>query len=135
MLRPSSPVGTAAADIGPQPTAPAVPALRSVPSDGYRRALAAHQEAAPPRRVDPAIAEAAARQTKAMRALSLRAFPDSEGLPADEPASIDTARVWRRPEADSSHAAALRRARAERAERQPETAAAVKESAALRSTA
>ncbi|MFD8394334.1 hypothetical protein ACFV2N_35310 [Streptomyces sp. NPDC059680] len=75
------------------------------------------------------------RQTKAMRAHSLRLFPESEGLAADEPSPIGTARVRRRREADASHAAALRRARAERAGRQPETAAAVKESAALRSTA
>ncbi len=40
--------------------------------DGYRRALAAHQDAAPPRRVDPAIAEAAERQTAALRALTGR---------------------------------------------------------------
>jgi hypothetical protein len=38
-----------------------------------------------------------------MRVLSLRGFPESEGLAADEPSPIGTARVRRRREADASH--------------------------------
>lgn len=95
-------------------------------SPGFHQTLAAHQAVAPASRLDPSIAEAAERQTKAMRALSLQAFP--------EPAPIDKARVLRRHEADASHAAALRRARAERAGRDSETVAGIL-GAARRSTA
>ncbi|MFP1629786.1 hypothetical protein ACLB9X_32575 [Streptomyces sp. 5K101] len=49
--------------------------MRETPSDGCRRALDAHRAAAPARRVDPAIAEAAERQNRAMRELGRRAFP------------------------------------------------------------
>jgi hypothetical protein len=63
---------------------------REIASDGHRRALAAHQEVAPPRRVDPAIAEAVERQTAAMRALSAQAFPETEAgstAPGGRPAA------------------------------------------------
>ncbi|MFI0936898.1 hypothetical protein ACH4RG_35000 [Streptomyces sp. NPDC021019] len=56
------------------------------------------------------------RQTAAMRELSRRAFPEIDvAVPDDAPAPIERARTERRRQADASHAAALRRARAERA--------------------
>lgn len=72
----------AAAPAGPPPT-------RETASDGYRRALAAHQEAAPPSRVDPHIAEAVERQTAATRELSRRAFPELDAVPDGAPAPIE----------------------------------------------
>ncbi|MFD7778831.1 hypothetical protein [Streptomyces sp. NPDC059753] len=89
--------------------------MRPAPSDGYRRALEAHHRAAPPSRVDPAIAEAVEPQTAAMRELSRRAFPEPETVPDDAPAAIEAARVQRRRQGAATEAAALRRARAERA--------------------
>ena len=89
---------------------------RELASEGYRQALAAHQEARPVSRVDPAIAEAVKRQNKAMRELSRRAFPDLDVVPDDAPAAIDAARARRRRQAAATEAAALRRARAERAQ-------------------
>ncbi|WP_186785333.1 hypothetical protein [Streptomyces misionensis] len=59
---------TDAAPVGPVRT-------WEITSDGYRRA---HQGVVPPRRVEPAIAGAVARQTAAMRALSARAFPETD---------------------------------------------------------
>ncbi|MCQ6556869.1 DUF721 domain-containing protein [Streptomyces sp. C10-9-1] len=107
---------TAAADPASPPPAPAAPAPRPAPSAGYRRALAAHQEAAGPRRVDPAIAKAVERQAAAMRELSRRAFPEPDVVVLeDAPAPIEQARAQRRRQAAATEAAALRRARAERA--------------------
>lgn len=105
------------ADVAPEPTAAPAgpPRTRETASDGYRRALAAHQEAAPPSRVDPHIAEAVERQTAAMRELSRRAFPEPDAVPDDAPTPIEQARTERRRQADASHAAALRRARAQKA--------------------
>ncbi|MEV6840870.1 DciA family protein [Streptomyces sp. NPDC051133] len=125
------------ADPDPEPAAvPAgPPRTRETASGGYRRALAAHQEAAPPSRVDPAIEEAVERQTRAMRALSRRAFPEPGTASEDAPAPIAAARMQRRREADASHAAALRRARAERAARQAGTSDVAAEPAPLRTTA
>jgi hypothetical protein len=77
--------------------------------------LAAHQEVAVPSRVDPAIAEAVERQNRAMRELSRRAFPEPPAVPDDAPAPIEQARVQRRRQAAVTEAAALRRARAEKA--------------------
>ncbi|MGW3982802.1 DciA family protein [Streptomyces mirabilis] len=117
---------------------PEVPVkTRETASVGYRDALAAHQAAARPSRIDPSIAEAVARQTRAMRALSLQAFPepDPDDAPADEPAPIEAARIHRRRQADASHTAALRRARAERAGRKAGTTTAVSGSGSLRPTA
>jgi hypothetical protein len=62
----------------------------------YRRTLAAHREAVPPRRVDQGIAEAVGRQTAAMRELSRRAFPEPDVVPDDAPAPIEVGRVPQR---------------------------------------
>ncbi|MFK0112495.1 DciA family protein [Streptomyces sp. NPDC091217] len=102
---------TAAASKGPVKT-------RESAGDGYRRALAAHRQTAPPRLVDQDIARAVERQTRAMRELSAQAFPEPESAPDDAPASIETARAHRRRESEVSRAAALRRAREERAARE-----------------
>lgn len=112
------------ADVEPVPAAvPAGPVrTRETASDGYRRALAAHQEAAPPRRVDLAITEARERQTAALRALSARAFPETD-VPDEQLAPIETARAQRRQEAEATRLVALRRARRERAGRTPDSAA------------
>jgi predicted nucleic acid-binding Zn ribbon protein len=118
------------------PAAPTGPAkTRETASDGYRRALAAHHEAAPQSRVDPGIAEAVERQNRAMRELSRRAFPEPDVVPDDAPAPIEQARAQRRRQAAATEAAALRRARAERAAREAGTAAAVPQPTALRTTA
>ncbi|MER0443188.1 DciA family protein [Streptomyces sp. Edi4] len=107
------------ADVAPADPAPAAPTglakTRETACEGYRRALAAHQEVAAPSRVDPAIAEAVERQTAAMRELSRRAFPEPPVVPDDAPAPIDQVRAERRRQAAATEAAALRRARAERA--------------------
>ncbi|MFM9681704.1 DciA family protein [Streptomyces brasiliscabiei] len=108
---------------------------RDTASPGYQQALAAHMAVAPERRVDPGIAEAVERQTRAMRELSRRAFPESETSSDDQPAPIEAARIQRRRESEATRALALRRARAERAARQDGTAAAVPQSAELRTTA
>ncbi|MER5974602.1 DciA family protein [Streptomyces sp. NPDC002055] len=104
---------------------------REMGSPGFRQALAAHQATAQPSRTDPSIAKAVERQTAAMRALSRRAFP----IPDDAPTPIEQARAQRRRQAAATEAAALRRARAERAAREAGTAAAVPQPAVLRTTA
>ncbi|MGW2706894.1 DciA family protein [Streptomyces sp. NPDC001340] len=99
------------------PAAAAAPVkTREMASEGFREALAAHQAARPEQYVDAAIAEAADRQTRALRELSARAFPEPAASD-DQPAPIEAARVQRRREAEAAHALALRRARAERAQR------------------
>lgn len=115
-------VGAAPAPDRSVSQAPAAPDVSATPvktremaSPGFHQALAAHQAVTPPSRVDPSIVEAVERQTKAMRALSLRAFAEPEPVADDQPAPIEQARAERRRAADVSHAAALRRARAERA--------------------
>ncbi|MFD9285561.1 DciA family protein [Streptomyces mirabilis] len=137
ILAPGSVPAPDPADPAPEsPAAPTGPArTRETASEGYRRALAAHQEAAPLRRVDPGIAEAVERQNRAMRELSRRAFPEPDVVPDDAPTQIEQARVQRRRQAAATEAAALRRARQERAARASGTAAAVPESAGLRTTA
>lgn len=125
----------AAADQAPRPAAAVAPVERRTPPDGYRRAIEAHRQAAPPSRVDPGIAEAVERQTAAMRELSRRAFPEPDVAPDDAPTQIEQSRIQRRRQAAATEAAALRRARQERAARASGTAAAVPESAALRTTA
>ncbi|MCO8308835.1 DciA family protein [Streptomyces sp. RKCA744] len=118
------------------PDAPPAPVkTREMGSAGFHQALAAHQAVVPPSRVDPSIAEAVERQTAAMRALSLRAFPEPEAAADDQSAPIEQARTERCREADVSRAAALRRARAERAAREAGTAAAVPQSTPLGRTA
>jgi predicted nucleic acid-binding Zn ribbon protein len=125
------PAGVAPAD--PAPAAPTGPAKsRETACEGYRRALAAHQEVAAPRRVDPGTAEAVERQNRAMRELSRRAFPETDVV-ADAPAPIEQVRTQRRRQAAATEAAALRRARQERAAREAGTDIAL--SAELRSTA
>ncbi|MFC8009274.1 DciA family protein [Streptomyces cinereoruber] len=117
---------TAAAAPAPLPTMPGVPGERRTPPEGYRRAVEAHRQAARPSLADPAIAEAVERQAAAMRGLSRRAFPEADVVvPGDAPAPIEQARAGRRRQADASHAAAVRRARAERAAKEAGTVAAV----------
>ncbi|MGC5400767.1 DciA family protein [Streptomyces sp. DT20] len=109
---------------------------RQEASPGFRQALAAHQAVAPTQRLDLGITEAVERQTRAMRELSRRAFPETEVAVGDAPAPINVARLQRRREAAATEAAALRRARAERAARQAGTAAVVPNAPApLRTTA
>lgn len=84
---------------------------REMACQGYHQALTAHQAARPDRHVDPAITEAIESQTRALRQLSRRAFPDPD--PGDRPSPIDAARAQRR-QAAATEAAALRRARTER---------------------
>ncbi|MFF8618153.1 DciA family protein [Streptomyces sp. NPDC015350] len=112
------------ADAGPEPAAaPAGPVrTRETASPGYRRALAALQEVAPPRRVDPHIAETVERQSAAMRELSRRAFPEPGAVADDVPAPIEQARIQRRRQAAATEAAALRRARVELAARKGQAA-------------
>jgi hypothetical protein len=106
----------AAVDPIPQTAPPAVSVQRRTPPDGYRLAVEAHRQAARPSRVDPDIAEAVERQTAAMRELSRRAFPEPDVVPDGAPAPIEVVRVQRRREVAATHATALRRARAERAQ-------------------
>lgn len=108
---------TAAAEPDP-PTVPAVQRQRLAPPEGYRRAIEAHRQAARPSLADPGIAQAVKRQTAAMRELSRRAFPEPDVVPDDAPAPIDQARVQRRRHAATTEAAALRRARDEKAGRE-----------------
>ncbi|WP_332836391.1 hypothetical protein [Streptomyces odonnellii] len=139
ILPPGAAPAPGPADVVPADSVPAAPTgparTRETACEGYRRAIAAHREAAPPRRVDPGIAEAVERQTAAMRVLSLQAFSEPETAPDDAPAPIEAARTQRRREADVSHAVALRRARAERAAKEAGTAAAAAQPATLRSSA
>ncbi|MEV7160249.1 DciA family protein [Streptomyces misionensis] len=88
---------------------------RDMATPGFHRALAAHQSVAPVQRVDPGITEAIERQNQAMRELSRRAFPETALVPEDAPTLIEQTRAQRRRQAAATEAAALRRARAERA--------------------
>ncbi|OII64364.1 hypothetical protein BJP40_02295 [Streptomyces sp. CC53] len=126
---------TAAAAPAPQPTTPGVPVERRIPPEGYRRAIEAHRQAARPSLADPAIEEAVERQTAAMRELSRRAFPEPNVVPDDAPAPIGQARVERRRQAAATEAAALRRARQERAARELGTTVDLLRPTALRDTA
>ncbi|MEU1516266.1 DciA family protein [Streptomyces sp. NPDC005811] len=123
VLAPASGASAVTAAAGPdlRPTMPAgAVRTRQTASDGYHRALAAHRQAAPPSMADPYIAQAVERQARAMRDDSRHAFPDS--TPEDAPAAIETTRVKRRRQAAITEAAALRRARAERAQQREEAA-------------
>jgi hypothetical protein len=71
--------------------------------------------------VAPAIAEAVERQTVAMRELSRRAFPEPDIVPDDALAPIEVSRAQRRRQSAATEAAALRRARHERAARESGT--------------
>ncbi|MEU6482026.1 hypothetical protein ABZ858_35165 [Streptomyces sp. NPDC047017] len=55
------------------------------------------------------------KQTRAMRELSRSAFPETDVVPGDAPAPIEQVRAQRRRQAAATEAAALHRARAERA--------------------
>ncbi|GAA2265944.1 hypothetical protein GCM10010232_67760 [Streptomyces amakusaensis] len=89
----TGPTTTADAAPAPQPAVPVVPVERRPPPEGYRRAVEAHRQAARPSRVDPGIAAAVERQTKAMRELSRRAFPEPDVAPDDVLVPIGQARV------------------------------------------
>ncbi|MFE7675803.1 DUF721 domain-containing protein [Streptomyces albidoflavus] len=122
------PADAVRADLAPAaPTGPV--RTRETACEGYRRALAAHQEVAPPRRVDPGIAAAVERQTAAMRELSRRAFPETDVVVDEAPTPFDATRSERRRQAEVSRAAALRRARAEKAGRPMEAPQALEKSA------
>ncbi|MYS40159.1 DUF721 domain-containing protein, partial [Streptomyces sp. SID5998] len=75
------------------------------------------------------------RQTAAMRELSRRAFPGPEAAADEQPAPIQQARTECRHQADASHDAAVRRARAERAAREAGATAVVPQAAPLGRTA
>ncbi|MFJ3213843.1 hypothetical protein [Streptomyces flaveolus] len=114
------------------PAAEAPVKTRETAGDGYRQALAAHRTVRPDRHVaDPVIQEAIESQTRALRELSRRAFPD----PGTEPSPIDAARAQRRRQVAATEAAALRRARTERATRQASTDATEPQPTELRTTA
>lgn len=113
-------LGMAAATPAPQPTMPTAPVERRTPPEGYRRAVEAHRQVARPSLADSAIAEAVERQTAAMRELSRRAFPEPDIVAHDAPAPIEQARAQRRRQATATEAAALRRAREEKAGRRTE---------------
>ncbi|MFD4577268.1 DciA family protein [Streptomyces sp. NPDC058417] len=114
---PPAPMKADPASAAAAPAPPAVPVERRTPPEGYHRAIEAHRQAARPPLTNPAIAEAVERQCAAMRELSRRAFPEPEAAAHDAPSPIGQVRAERRRQADASHAAALRRARAERATR------------------
>ncbi|MFK0112490.1 hypothetical protein [Streptomyces sp. NPDC091217] len=97
--------------------------------------MAAHEAVVSPSRIDPSIAQAVERQTRAMRQLSQLTFPESETPADDRPTPIEAARLQRRRESEATRALALRRARAERAVRQAGTSDVAAEPAALRTTA
>ncbi|MFJ7209488.1 DUF721 domain-containing protein [Streptomyces sp. NPDC098789] len=128
---------TTAGAAAPAPTAPGLPAVpveRRTPPDGYRRAIEAHRAAAASSLIDTGIAEAAERQNRALRELSRQAFPEPDVAPADALSPIDGAVLQRRREFTATEAAALHRARAERAQRSG-AAVILPGSAPLRSTA
>ncbi|MFJ9634496.1 DciA family protein [Streptomyces sp. NPDC101175] len=92
------PAGAAPPPRTTQPSAAAVPEATVEPRrrpapEGYHQVIAAHRSAAPASHIDPGIAEAVARQTRAMRELSARAFPEP---PDDGTTAIKTARAQRR---------------------------------------
>ncbi|MFE9769501.1 DciA family protein [Streptomyces sp. NPDC005808] len=134
-------VGSAPAPRTTQP-APATPATpeepvktRETASAGYHQALSAHQSAVPPSRIDPGIAEAVDRQTRAMRELSRRAFPVPTAVADDAPAALEVVRAQRRRQAAATEAAALRRARAERSAQENGVTVAPSQIVPLRTTA
>ncbi|WP_432089112.1 DUF721 domain-containing protein [Streptomyces sp. bgisy095] len=108
----------AAADPAPRPAAPAGPVkTRETASAGYRRALEAHRAVTPPRQDDPALAAAVERQKQVRRELAATVFPDAEqGLEDEVLPSLEDVRVQRQ-SAEAVRAAAILRARAERAGR------------------
>ncbi|MFD3567400.1 DUF721 domain-containing protein [Streptomyces sp. NPDC058667] len=107
----------AADEPAPRQVVPAGPVkTRETASAGYRRALEAHRAVAPPRQEDPALAAAVVRQERARLDLAATAFPDVEQDQEDEvPTSLEDVRDQQRQAAEAVRAAAIRRARAERA--------------------
>ncbi|WP_234332278.1 hypothetical protein [Streptomyces sp. NRRL F-5650] len=102
----------------PAAAAPEAPVkTRDMAPPGFHRALAAHQAVPRVQRVSSDVTEAIERQHRAMRELSRRAFPEPDAAPDDAPASMNDARLQRRRQAAATEAAALRRARAEKAGR------------------
>ncbi|WP_331725007.1 DciA family protein [Streptomyces sp. NBC_00040] len=100
------------------PAAPEAPVkARDMAPPGFHRALTAHQAVPRAQHVSSGVTEAIERQNRAMRELSRRAFPEADVVPDDAPAPIEQARLQRRRQAAVTEAAALRRARAERAGR------------------
>lgn len=115
-------------DSGPRcahaPEIPAAPGALEAPektremaSSGHHQALAAHWSVRPGWQLAPGIAEAVERQTKAMREFSHRAFPEPDVVADDAPALPRAVRAQHRRQAAATEAAALRRARQERAAR------------------
>ncbi|MFC7795721.1 DciA family protein [Streptomyces cinereoruber] len=102
-----------------RPTAPAGPVkTRETASAGYRRALEAHRAVAPPRQEDPALAAAVVRQEQVRRKLAATVFPDAgQDLEDEMPPSLEDVRAQQRQSAEAVRAAAILRARAERAGR------------------
>ncbi|MCX5278191.1 hypothetical protein [Streptomyces virginiae] len=100
------------------PAAPEAPVkARDMAPPGFHRALTAHLAVPRAQHVSSGVTEAIERQNRAMRELSRRAFPEADVVPDDAPAPIEQARLQRRRQAAVTKAAALRRARAERAGR------------------
>ncbi|MFG2395159.1 hypothetical protein ACGFYF_40770 [Streptomyces lavendulae] len=90
---------------------------RDMAAPGFHRALTAHQAVPRVQHVSSGVTEAIERQNRAMRELRRRAFPETDVVADDAPAPIEQARFQRRHQAAAAEAAALRRARAERAGR------------------
>lgn len=107
----------AAADPAPRPVVPAGPVkTRRARRLYYHRALAAHRAVVSPRQEDPALAAAVVRQEEVRRELAATVFPDIEQDQEDEvPTSLEDVRAQQRQAAEAVRAAAIRRARAERA--------------------
>ncbi|MFC7979840.1 DUF721 domain-containing protein [Streptomyces cinereoruber] len=121
VLAPAAPTTTspAAVDPAPRPTAPAGPVkTRETASAGYRRALEAHRAVAPPRQEDPALAAAVERQEQVRRELADCVFPNVEqDLEDGVSPALEDVRAQQRQGAEAVRAAAILRARAERAGR------------------
>ncbi|MFC8270373.1 DciA family protein [Streptomyces cinereoruber] len=100
-----------------RPTAPAGPVkTRETASAGYRRALEAHRAVIPPRQEDPALAAAVERQEQVRRELAATVFPYVEqDLEGEVPPSLEDICAQQRQSAEAVRAAAIQRARAERA--------------------
>lgn len=115
ILPPGAALTPELADTVQVPAAPSTPAARRSAPEGYRQAIEAHRQAAPRLHVDPAIAEAVERQSRLMRDLSRRAFPEPDTNRDERVAPIDATLAQRRRDAEVVRQQALHRARAERA--------------------
>jgi hypothetical protein len=124
------------------PPAPAAAAeapvnTRDTALPGYRAALAAHQSVAPAQRVDPGLSEAVERQTRAMRELSRRAFPEPNTASDNQPGPDRGGPHQRCRESEATRALALHctAPRAECAAQQTGASGVAAEPAPLRTTA